>query len=75
MNLINQINEFLAKSLGLLNALLAILLVGFALMMGVWCSEQAESSSACWSGRPWPFWCADCWAILINIRGPAGRVA
>ena len=36
MNLINQINGFLAKSIGLLNALLAILLVGFALMVGVW---------------------------------------
>ena len=35
MNLINQINGFLAKSIGLLNALLAILLVGFALMVGV----------------------------------------
>ena len=36
MNLINQINGFLAKSIGLLNALLAILHVGLALMMGVW---------------------------------------
>ena len=34
MNLINQINGFFAKSIGLLNALLAILLVGIAQIGG-----------------------------------------
>ena len=36
MNLINRINGFLATSIGLLNALLAILLVLFATAIGIW---------------------------------------
>ena len=35
MNLINQINGFLAKSIGLLNAALAVVLVLFGLVLGL----------------------------------------
>ena len=68
MNLINQINEFLAKSLGLLNALLAILLVGFALMMGVWVLGTSGIFVGLLVGAAMAVLVCGLLAILINIR-------
>ena len=68
MNLINQINGFLAKSIGLLNALLAILLVGFALMMGVWVLGTSGIFVGLLVGAAMAVLVCGLLAILINIR-------
>ena len=68
MNLINQINGFLAKSIGLLNALLAILLVGFALMMGVWVLGTGGIFVGLLVGAAMAVLVCGLLAILINIR-------
>ena len=68
MNLINQINEFLAKSLGLLNALLAILLVGFALMVGVWWLGTRGIFVGLLVGAAMAVLVCGLLALLINIR-------
>ena len=68
MNLINQINEFLAKSLGLLNALLAILLVGFSLMMGVGLLGTRGIFVGLLVGAAMAVLVCGLLAILINIR-------
>ena len=68
MNLINQINGFLAKSIGLLNALLAILLVGFALMVGVWWLGTRGIFVGLLVGAAMAVLVCGLLAILINIR-------
>ena len=68
MNLINQINGFLAKSIGLLNALLAILLVGFALMVGVWVLGTRGIFVGLLVGAAMAVLVCGLLAILINIR-------
>ena len=68
MNLINQINGFLAKSIGLLNALLAILLVGFALMVGVWLLGTRGIFVGLLVGAAMAVLVCGLLAILINIR-------
>ena len=68
MNLINQINGFLAKSIGLLNALLAILLVGFALMGGVWLLGTRGIFVGLLVGAAMAVLVCGLLAILINIR-------
>ena len=68
MNLINQINGFLAKSIGLLNALLAILLVGFALMMGVWSLGTRGILVGLLVGAAMAVLVCGLLALLINIR-------
>ena len=68
MNLINQINGFLAKSIGLLNALLAILLVGFALMVGVWLLGTRGIFVGLLFGAAMAVLVCGLLALLINIR-------
>ena len=68
MNLINQINGFLAKSIGLLNALLAILLVGFALMVGVWWLGTRGIFVGLLVGAAMAVLVCGLLALLINIR-------
>ena len=68
MNLINQINGFLAKSIGLLNALLAILLVGFALMVGVWLLGTRGIFVGLLVGVAMAVLVCGLLALLINIR-------
>ena len=68
MNLINQINGFLAKSIGLLNALLAILLVGFALMVGVWLLGTRGIFVGLLVGAAMAVLVCGLLALLINIR-------
>ena len=68
MNLINQINGFLAKAIGLLNALLAILLVGFALMVGVWWLGTRGIFVGLLVGAAMAVLVCGLLAILINIR-------
>ena len=68
MNLINQINGFLAKSIGLLNALLAILLVGFALMVGVWWLGTLGIFVGLLVGVAMAVLVCGLLALLINIR-------
>ena len=68
MNLINQINEFLAKSLGLLNALLAILLIWFSLMMGVGLLGTRGIFVGLLVGAAMAVLVCGLLAILINIR-------
>ena len=68
MNFINQINGFLAKSIGLLNALLAILLVGFALMVGVWLLGTRGIFVGLLVGAAMAVLVCGLLAILINIR-------
>ena len=68
MNLINQINEFLAKSLGLLNALLAILLVGFSLMVGGGLLGTRGIFVGLLVGAAMAVLVCGLLAILINIR-------
>ena len=68
MNLINQINGFLAKSIGLLNALLAILLVGFGLMVGVWVLGTRGIFVGLLVGAAMAVLVCGLLAILINIR-------
>ena len=68
MNLINQINGFLAKSIGLLNALLAILLVGFALMVSVWWLGTLGIFVGLLVGAAMAVLVCGLLAVLINIR-------
>ena len=68
MNLINQINGFLAKAIGLLNALLAILLVGFALMVGVWWLGTRGIFVGLLVGAAMAVLVCGLLALLINIR-------
>ena len=68
MNLINQINEFLAKSIGLLNALLAILLVGFSLMVGVGWLGTLGIFVGLLVGAAMAVLVCGLLALLINIR-------
>ena len=68
MNLINQINGFLAKSIGSLNALLAILLVGFALMVGVWLLGTRGIFVGLLVGAAMAVLVCGLLALLINIR-------
>ena len=68
MNLINQINGFLAKSIGLLNALLAILLVGFALMVSVWWLGTLGIFVGLLDGAAMAVLVCGLLAVLINIR-------
>ena len=68
MNLINQINGFFAKSIGLLNALLAILLVGIAQMVGVWWLGTLGIFVGLLVGAAMAVLVCGLLAILINIR-------
>ena len=68
MNLINQINGFLAKAIGLLNALLAILLVGFGLMVGVWWLGTRGIFVGLLVGAAMAVLVCGLLALLINIR-------
>ena len=68
MNLINQINGFLAKSIGLLNALLAILLVGFSLMVGGGLLGTRGIFVGLLVGAAMAVLVCGLLAILINIR-------
>ena len=68
MNLINQINGFLAKAIGLLNALLAILLVGFALMVNVWWLGTRGIFVGLLVGAAMAVLVCGLLALLINIR-------
>ena len=68
MNLINQINGFLAKSIGLLNALLAILLVGFAQIVGVWWLGTLGIFVGLLVGAAMAVLVCGLLALLINIR-------
>ena len=68
MNLINQINGFLAKSIGLLNALLAILLVGIFQMVGVWWFGTLGIFVGLLVGAAMAVLVCGLLALLINIR-------
>ena len=68
MNFINQINGFIAKSLGFLNAVLAILLVLFATAISIgWVGGFSRTRPLGWGGNGRGGF-AVCSPWLINIR-------